>query len=574
MAKTQFDLAKHIEEVEKTTNALPLVPPAHTVETLINHGIGGKDILIYRAGRYSYPGEVCKRSAVRVTCTACHSSWIAEKVTKKDCRQSWISHISFRPLDDVVEIHDQDNFTCQNCGRTLRVVHVSHFGGRKTYGLDGTWCMTVHNVRGHLCVLQWVVEKLTDKDGSTFYKYHKKNGTLIVDGRCITVKGYTSVFFGTVNDSPVWLRRTNYVDEYAPYNASEIIPFDPSEIWTSDSPHCAFEDYIRQPVETSFFPTAYLRLWTRFPNVENLVRSGHAILVNKIIAACREGKYGYYAAVKSTFNTNKTRDYIDWKKVRPHEMIGVEKAEMSGIDDRDVEEIAVSHLCKKHHVKSTKTFIKKVKKLGIGDIKSLINKKWGDFQPKFERTVNYLSKQKKDTGFLRDYWNMTLQVYGSIPKELAYPADLKLAHDEMILRQKEKTNAELDREIKAQAKKKASLCFADPETGLEIHPCRSHEEIIKEGKLLHHCVGSYAQSVAKGRTTILFIRRSSQPDIPFFTLEYNNGKVIQNRGEHNCDRTDDVKKFEAKWLKYITEDKKKNGKRNNDRTEGVGTGAA
>lgn len=44
-------------------------------------------------------------------------------------------------------------------------------------------------------------------------------------------------------------------------------------------------------------------------------------------------------------------------------------------------------------------------------------------------------------------------------------------------------------------------------------------EIIKEGMELHHCVGSYAERHEAGDTTIMFLRKKSEPDKPFYTIE-------------------------------------------------------
>ena len=44
-------------------------------------------------------------------------------------------------------------------------------------------------------------------------------------------------------------------------------------------------------------------------------------------------------------------------------------------------------------------------------------------------------------------------------------------------------------------------------------------EIIKEGMELHHCVGGYAERHETGDTTIMFLRKKSEPDKPFYTIE-------------------------------------------------------
>ena len=60
-------------------------------------------------------------------------------------------------------------------------------------------------------------------------------------------------------------------------------------------------------------------------------------------------------------------------------------------------------------------------------------------------------------------------------------------------------------------------------------------DIIAEGAKLSHCVGGYAAKHANGRTTILFIRKKTDPDTPYFTLEIDveTGKIRQCYGYKN-----------------------------------------
>ena len=164
---------------------------------------------------------------------------------------------------------------------------------------------------------------------------------------------------------------------------------------------------------------------------------------------------------------------------------------------------------------------------------------------------------------LEDYWNALYKVYRAMPPELLYPKDLNRAHDEMVLRVKEKEDAELNAKIAERLPELSVMSYQNKEMGLMIRPAVSQGELIKEGKLLHHCVGGYAKKYASGETCILFIRKIEDPDTPFYTLEYKNGTVQQNRGDRNCARTPEVREFENEWLNHIKNLKelKKNGKR-------------
>ena len=53
------------------------------------------------------------------------------------------------------------------------------------------------------------------------------------------------------------------------------------------------------------------------------------------------------------------------------------------------------------------------------------------------------------------------------------------------------------------------------------------EDLIREGRLMHHCVGSYVNQIINGSTYICFIRHKDNPDKPYITCQVNpNGGII------------------------------------------------
>lgn len=77
------------------------------------------------------------------------------------------------------------------------------------------------------------------------------------------------------------------------------------------------------------------------------------------------------------------------------------------------------------------------------------------------------------------------------------------------------------------------------------------EELAAEGNAPHHCVGGYADRVAKKECIILFLRQCSDLAKPFFTVEVRGGKVVQVRGMKNCPATPEVAAFMARWERQI-----------------------
>lgn len=61
----------------------------------------------------------------------------------------------------------------------------------------------------------------------------------------------------------------------------------------------------------------------------------------------------------------------------------------------------------------------------------------------------------------------------------------------------------------------------------------SPDDIVREGSWLHHCVGSYATEHAMGQTTILFLRKKEEKDVPFYTIELKGNQIAQIHGKYN-----------------------------------------
>jgi len=74
-------------------------------------------------------------------------------------------------------------------------------------------------------------------------------------------------------------------------------------------------------------------------------------------------------------------------------------------------------------------------------------------------------------------------------------------------------------------------------------------DLVKEGRVLNHCVGSYVDSVSNGNEYILFLRKNDNVDIPFYTIDVTpDGKVRQIHGKGNCSITKEIKPFIDKWI--------------------------
>lgn len=184
----------------------------------------------------------------------------------------------------------------------------------------------------------------------------------------------------------------------------------------------------------------------------------------------------------------------------------------------------------------------------------------------FKKAVKYLEKQNERPYTLRDYWNDCEKLNLDLKREdILLPSDLAQAHQRTIDALAEaRRQKKLEETREAQKKfekhlKKLERDFAFESGNLLIRPARSHAELIDEGSALHHCVATYAKKHLSGQTVIFFIRKKSEPDKPFYTLEYNpkTESIVQCRGLHNCGKTPEVEAFVDAWSGYIRNKKKK-----------------
>ena len=69
--------------------------------------------------------------------------------------------------------------------------------------------------------------------------------------------------------------------------------------------------------------------------------------------------------------------------------------------------------------------------------------------------------------------------------------------------------------------------------GLQVVVPESVGELRSEGKYLHNCLGGYGERIAEKKTLVFFVRKIEDPTAPYVALEYNHGRIVQCRFDHN-----------------------------------------
>lgn len=98
--------------------------------------------------------------------------------------------------------------------------------------------------------------------------------------------------------------------------------------------------------------------------------------------------------------------------------------------------------------------------------------------------------------------------------------------------------------------------------GLIIRPALDAKEIVLEGRMLHHCVGSdnqhYLKDFNEGKGWIMVIRDIKEPDTPYITVELKNDKIMQWYGEHDTKPDKEIiEEFLKEYKKHIAKKERK-----------------
>lgn len=505
--------------------------------------------LVFKQGWFYSPLEGRNEKAAEVHCTACRSTFYTDFIAS-GCHNGAGYGIVHPETNEAIE--SGRTTTCPCCGTPTKLLHTTQFGGNARLVFGRYWPMTFHKIEGHFAILTWYVERWTDKNGATGRWTHPYEAYVCEGKKVIKLVGYQKSYCCTQQFNR-WVQRSRCDDTYRTTSGEVVLPLTEAVLAGTEMENAKLELLLR---EEETFPISYMQVYLKHRNVENLLMQGMCGLVNEMLKRCvaHSNYQGGYGIKKDLFG-------IDWKKQRPCELLRMNKREFEffkeqGFDGCDLEKWAFLKEKKATIRIEDLAELKRYSQVAVEIMLEL------DEDPM--RVYRYLQRQEKkypqdsvSVSELRDYRNM-VRALGL--EEDPYPQRLKRAHDQAVEEQNRRKD-ELKTAGVAKRFKELSR-YAFEWEGLLIRPAKTAGEFRKEGKELCHCVQSYTDRHASGQTAIFFIRKVSAPEVPFYTLEYDekHGVVVQNRGKHNCARTAEVLAFEAAWLEFIKTMKKKEKK--------------
>lgn len=176
-----------------------------------------------------------------------------------------------------------------------------------------------------------------------------------------------------------------------------------------------------------------------------------------------------------------------------------------------------------------------------------------------EITLDFLVKLSEHSysyNTLADYLDMRGQLqkhsvdiseFPVLPKD----SELQTLHDREVVMLENINNRDLNTKMVDAAKYASKFDFDDKESDFIITHPNTAGDVANEGLVLHHCVKSYIQRIADLKTTILFLRKRTNPDTPFYTINIERGRLVQIHGSCNCwlGCNPEAIPTVAKWLK-------------------------
>ncbi len=303
-----------------------------------------------------------------------------------------------------------------------------------------------------------------------------------------------------------------------------------------------------------------LALYTKYPQIEYIKKAGlERMVTNKL--------FGFPSYIKP-----------NWKGRNLPEVLGITHQDIDKLKQWgmwNIEAIAAYKKIKKHCAKITKKQMQNFFNF-FDDIQPFYTGRMKGLNP--IRTVNYLKKQYEENrpecakgaygytkkyiyGVYKDYIHtMRILEYPETDYYL-YPKNLSESHDRVATEHRLK----LDKEVQEQRRKEQE-CFAIhlekmkkytySDGNLLIRPLENYDEFSKEGKNNVNCVASYFERVARRETSVFVVRRVSDPNKSFLTVEVKNGKLIQCRGRGNTTPPPEAKAFVDNWIENIVNKKK------------------
>ena len=279
------------------------------------------------------------------------------------------------------------------------------------------------------------------------------------------------------------------------------------QIAASPLKYCAAEQFFNlyddDTREITMGLLTYLGLWTRYPRIEQLTKAGCELIIQD--------------AIKGNMNASA----LDWKAKTMPAFFGLDKPTAKrllagGIGRRELDALEVVRLGGLTLEQALMVY----DRIGGKDERKRCRGAFKKVGADALVLVRYLEKhQHKNARMWLDYIDAAKKLdYDLTLRDVAFPKNLIGAHDAATAAVKYEENAAAQAEYKKKYQKLVKK-YSFTAMGLSIVVPENDRQIINEGKILHHCVGGYAERHMTGKAKILFLRKEKTPWRSYITIE-------------------------------------------------------
>ena len=455
-------------------------------------------------------------------CTECQRYMLADYIPGKACHVYGVCS-GVRMLDcyeNDTRFRDGEELLCPSCGAQLRLRSVSSL----RYGQTEEHFVVVPTVkRNRLVLTQWRIARhfsaRLEEDWFTdpFCAY------VFDGGKIHRLVKWRKGMMGRYYELETWEQPKRQIDSLgAPvFYTGELPSLDGTELENAKLWEYAEQAYRKEV----FYPVAYLRFYRRHPTVENLITAGLGCMVGQAFQEECERTAMSYSGIRMVAPK---LSWMNWKECKPAKILGLNRAELRQVVEQqwDLRKLRLYRTIQADTTLEDFT-------LAVHELRPYFVEQLHNAGAPLAKTVRYLKKQAERPDILLDYWKMADHLELDLQNEvIRWPPHLRAAHDRVATQIQYECNAPLNARFTAMTERCRGLAWEHD--GICIRPAESVEELVQEGKTLHHCVGGYGPAHADGMI-ILFIRHTRRPERSWFTLnvDVRKKKILQNHGYGN-----------------------------------------
>lgn len=319
--------------------------------------------------------------------------------------------------------------------------------------------------------------------------------------------------------------------------AAPIMPESYEELKNTVFRYSGLKEYAEQAQEVN--PIRYLQNYQKTPQIEMLAKLG----LSEIVKGINEGRTGIIVDASA----KRLDALLGIRRERTKKLIE-EKGDACLLRVLQIEKSLDQHWTEEqvNHLRETGLDIAHIAfVLNYMTIQKLLNRIEKYAGCAYETNCGRAVANIRNTAIIYLDYLMMRERRGYDLHNTVYqqPRDLSAAHRQMVTetnREEVKKRLEETEERYENIKKRyrslrKEYCYEDA-TYL-IRPARSAEEIVMEGRLLHHCVGGngYLSRHNEGKSYILMMRFRKEPETPYITVEINpeQKEIVQWYGERD-----------------------------------------